>query len=62
VLNEEHDRPHEDVDAVGICNNFHTSSNTGTEQCCKRSSGKHLHLLSLKYAKAIAIKGKVEGA
>ena len=29
VLVEEHERPHEDVDAVGIFNNFHTSSNMG---------------------------------
>ena len=29
MLIEEHDRPHEDVDAVGIFYNFHTSSNTG---------------------------------
>ena len=29
VLIEEHDRPHEDVDVVGIFNNLHTSTNTG---------------------------------
>jgi hypothetical protein len=27
VLIEEHDRPHEDVDAMEIFNNFHTSFN-----------------------------------
>ena len=63
MLVEDHDRPYEDVDEVGIFNNFHTSSNMGTERCCKRSSGKYLHLLSLKSAKAIAIKDrKVGGA
>ena len=37
VLVEEHDRPHEDVDAVGIFNNFHTSSNTGLSDAAREA-------------------------
>ena len=37
VLDEEHDRPHEDVDIVGICNNFHTSSNTGVSDVAREA-------------------------
>ena len=37
VLDEEHDRPHEDVDAVGIFNNFHTSSNMGLSDVARET-------------------------
>jgi hypothetical protein len=35
VLVEEHDRPHKDVDALGIFNNFHTSSNMGLSDAAR---------------------------
>ena len=37
MLVEEHDRPHEDVDAVGIFNNFHTSSSTGLSDAAREA-------------------------
>jgi len=37
VLDEEDNRPHEAVDAVGIYNNFHTSSNTGLSDAAREA-------------------------
>ena len=35
MLDEEHDRPQEDVDTVEICNNFDTSSNMGLSDAAR---------------------------
>ena len=37
VLVEEHDQPHEDVDALEILNNFHTSSNMGLSDATREA-------------------------
>jgi hypothetical protein len=37
VLIEEHDQSCEDIDAVGIFNNFHTSSNTGLSDATREA-------------------------
>jgi hypothetical protein len=63
VLVEGHDRPHEDVDAVGIFNIFHTSSNTGLSDVTREAVISTSICFSLKSAEAIGIKeGKVGGA
>ena len=63
MLIEEHDRPHEDVDVVGIFNNFHTNSNTGLSDATREAVVSTFILLSLNSAEAIGIKErKVGGA
>ena len=63
MLVEEHDRPHEYVDAVGIFNNFHTSSNTGLSDVAREAVVSTFICFSLKSVEAIGIKeGKGGGA
>ena len=61
MLVEEHDRPHEYVDAVGIFNNFHTSSNMGLSDAAREAVVSTF--ICLKSVEVIAIKEeKVGGA
>ena len=60
---EQHGQPDEDVNVVEVFKDFHTSMKKGPERCCKSSSCKYLHLLSLKSTECIAIKeGNTVGA
>ena len=60
---EQHGQPDADVNADEVFKDFHTIMKKGHEQCCKSSSCKYLHLLSLKSIEAIGIKeGKLGGA
>ena len=63
VVNYRQHRLDEDVNAVEVFKDFHTSTKKGPKQCCKSSSCKYLYLLSLKSTEPIAIKeGNTIGA
>jgi hypothetical protein len=53
---EQHGQPDEDVNAVEVFKDFHTSTKKGPKRCFKSSSCKYLYLLSLKSTELIAIK------